>query len=158
MFDGSLTTIRAHERGADGEFNPTYRCLFPEPPPPGTVPACAEAGVMGALAGILGSMMALEAIREIVGFGESLVGRLVMVDARAMRFETLRYARDPANPLNGDTPIDHRFERTRGLSLIVRPCAGLTEHRHASGASRRAWRADRSPRDPERGSCPAARA
>ena len=91
-------------RTRDGEFNPTYRCLFPEPPPPGTVPACAEAGVMGALAGMLGSMMALEAIREIVGFGESLVGRLVMVDARAMRFETLRYARDPANPLNGDTP------------------------------------------------------
>src|SRR5438445_15798 len=104
MFDGSLTTIRAHERNEQGEFNPTYRCLFPEPPPAGTVPACAEAGVMGALAGILGSMMALEAIREIVGFGESLVGRLVMVDARAMRFETLRYARDPANPLNGDKP------------------------------------------------------
>ena len=105
QFDGSLTTIRAHEHGADGEFNPTYRCLFPEPPPPGTVPACAEAGVMGALAGMLGSMMALEAIREIVGFGDSLVGRLVMVDARAMRFETLRYARDPQNPLNGDTPL-----------------------------------------------------
>jgi adenylyltransferase/sulfurtransferase len=104
MFDGSLTTIRAHEKNAAGEFNPTYRCLFPEPPPPGTVPACAEAGVMGALAGVLGSMMALEAIREIVGFGEGLVGRLLMVDARAMRFETLRYARDPANPLNGDRP------------------------------------------------------
>src|SRR6266567_2244823 len=104
QFDGSLTTIRAHERGADGEFNPTYRCLFPEAPPPGTVPACAEAGVMGALAGMLGSMMALEAIREIIGFGDSLVGRLVMVDARAMRFETLRYVRDPANPLNGDRP------------------------------------------------------
>jgi adenylyltransferase/sulfurtransferase len=104
VFDGSLTTIRAHQRNADGEFNPTYRCLFPEAPPPGTVPACAEAGVMGALAGVLGSMMALEAIREIVGFGEGLVGRLLMVDARAMRFETLRYKRDPANPLNGDAP------------------------------------------------------
>src|SRR3954452_13774774 len=104
QFDGSLTTIRAHERGANGQFNPTYRCLFPEAPPPGTVPACAEAGVMGALAGMMGSMMALEAIREIVGFGEGLVGRLLMVDARAMRLETLRYARDPANPLNGDTP------------------------------------------------------
>ncbi|NVN88448.1 MAG: molybdopterin-synthase adenylyltransferase MoeB [Rhodopseudomonas sp.] len=102
QFDGSLTTIRAHEKNAAGEFNPTYRCLFPQAPPPGTVPACAEAGVMGALAGVLGSMMALEAIREIVGFGEGLVGRLLMVDARAMRFETLRYARDPANPLNGD--------------------------------------------------------
>ena len=105
MFDGSLTTIRAHEKNADGEFNPTYRCLFPEAPPPGTVPTCAEAGVMGALAGILGSMMALEAIREIVGFGEGLVGRLLMVDARAMRFETLRYKRDPTNPLNGDALV-----------------------------------------------------
>jgi adenylyltransferase/sulfurtransferase len=104
-FDGTLTTIRAHERASDGAPNPTYRCLFPEPPPAGTVPACAEAGVMGALAGMLGSMMALEAIREIVGFGESLVGRLVMVDARAMRFETLRYTRDQQNPLNGDTPV-----------------------------------------------------
>jgi len=104
QFDGSLTTIRAHEKNADGVFNPTYRCLFPEAPPPGTVPACAEAGVMGALAGLMGSMMALEAIREIVGFGEGLVGRLLMVDARAMRFETLRYARDPQNPLNGDAP------------------------------------------------------
>ena len=104
VFDASLTTIRAHEKNANGEFNPTYRCLFPEAPPPGTVPACAEAGVMGALAGVLGSMMALEAIREIVGFGEGLVGRLLMIDARAMRFETLRYARDPSNPLNGDHP------------------------------------------------------
>lgn len=101
-FDASLTTLRPFERNADGALNPTYRCLFPEPPPPGVVPACAEAGVMGALAGVLGSMMALEAIREIVGFGEGLVGRLLMIDARAMRFETLRYARDPANPLNGD--------------------------------------------------------
>ncbi len=104
-FDGSLTTIRAHEKNAEGQFNPTYRCLFPEPPPPGTVPACAEAGVMGALAGVLGSMMALEAIREIVGFGEGLVGRLLMVDARAMRFETLRYQRDPLNLLNGDALV-----------------------------------------------------
>jgi adenylyltransferase/sulfurtransferase len=103
-FDGTLTTIRAHERSADGKPNPTYRCLFPESPPPGTVPVCAEAGVLGALAGVIGSMMALEIIREIVGFGESLVGRLVMLDARAMRFETLRYAWDPANPLSGEHP------------------------------------------------------
>jgi molybdopterin-synthase adenylyltransferase len=103
-FDGTLTTIRAHERAADGRPNPTYRCLFPEPPPPGTVPACAEAGVLGALAGVLGSLAALEAIREIVGFGEGLVGRLLMVDARSLRFETLRYGWDPANPLSGEQP------------------------------------------------------
>jgi adenylyltransferase/sulfurtransferase len=103
-FDGTLTTIRAYERGKDGTPNPTYRCLFPEPPAPGTVPVCAEAGVLGALAGVIGSMAALEVIREIVGFGEGLVGRLVMVDARAMRFETLRYAWDRENPLSGEHP------------------------------------------------------
>jgi len=103
-FDGTLTTIRAHERGADGKPNPTYRSLFPEPPPPGTLPACAEAGILGALAGVIGSMAALEVIREIVGFGEGLVGRLIMLDARAMRFETLRYEWDPANPLSGEHP------------------------------------------------------
>jgi molybdopterin/thiamine biosynthesis adenylyltransferase len=102
-FDGTLTTIRAHERGKDGKPNPSYRCLFPEPPPPGAVPACAEAGILGALVGVLGSMMALEVMREIVGFGEGLVGRLLMVDARAMRFETLNYAWDEANPLSGRT-------------------------------------------------------
>src|SRR5580698_6604510 len=101
-FDATLTTIRAHERGKDGKPNPTYRCLFPEPPPPGSVPACEEAGVLGALAGVIGSLMALGIIREIVDFGESLVGRLVMIDARAMRFETLTYAWDPDNPLSGE--------------------------------------------------------
>ena len=103
-FDGTLTTIRAHELGPDGKPNPTYRCLFPEAPPPGTVPACSEAGILGALTGVLGSMMALEVIREIVGFGEGLVGRLLMVDARAMRFETVGYRWDPSNPLSGEHP------------------------------------------------------
>ena len=101
QFDGSLTTIRAHERGPDGRPNPTYRCLFPAPPPPGAVPTCAEAGVLGALAGVMGSLMAMEVIREIAGFGEGLVGRLLMVDARGMRFETMRYEWDEANPLSG---------------------------------------------------------
>ncbi len=100
-FDGSLTTIRAHETDAEGRPNPTYRCLFPEPPPAGSVPPCAEAGVLGALAGVMGSLMAMEVIRAIAGFGEPLVGRLLMVDARAMRFETLAYGWDPANPLSG---------------------------------------------------------
>ncbi|WP_230530308.1 HesA/MoeB/ThiF family protein [Microvirga roseola] len=101
QFDGSLTTIRAHETGPDGRPNPTYRCLFPSPPPPGAIPTCAEAGVLGALAGVMGSLMAMEVLREIVGFGESLVGRLLMVDARSMRFDTVRYGWDETNPLNG---------------------------------------------------------
>jgi adenylyltransferase/sulfurtransferase len=101
QFDGSLTTIRAHETGPDGRPNPTYRCLFPEPPPAGAVPTCAEAGILGALAGVMGSLMAMEVMREIVGFGTGLVGRLLMVDALAMRFETLRYSWDDQNPLSG---------------------------------------------------------
>ncbi|HEX4765096.1 MAG TPA: molybdopterin-synthase adenylyltransferase MoeB [Lichenihabitans sp.] len=100
-FDGSITTLRAHETGPDGAPNPTYRCLFPAPPPEGSVPTCAEAGVLGALTGLIGSLMALEAVREIVPFGEGLVGRLLLVDARSMRFETVRYGWDPDNPLNG---------------------------------------------------------
>lgn len=100
-FDATLTTLRPHEKDAEGRPNPTYRCLFPDAPPPGTVPSCQEAGILGALTGIVGSMMALEVIREITGFGEGLVGRLLMIDTRAMRFETVRYRWDPENPLNG---------------------------------------------------------
>lgn len=100
-FDGSLTTLRPFEAGVDGVSNPTYRCLFPEPPPAGTVPTCAQAGVLGALTGMVGTMMALQVIREITGFGEGLVGRLLLIDAFAMRFERLEYAWDPGNPLNG---------------------------------------------------------
>jgi adenylyltransferase/sulfurtransferase len=104
VFDGTLTTLRAHERNSSGVMNPSYRCLFPEPPPAGTVPACSEAGVLGVLTGVMGSLSALEVIREIVGFGEGLVGRLLMIDARAMRFETLNYSYDPENPLSGEKP------------------------------------------------------
>lgn len=101
-FDATLTTIKAHERSAAGKPNPTWRCLFPAAPPPGTVPACAEAGVLGALAGVMGSLMALEVIRCIVPFGRDLVGRLLMVDARDMRFDIMEYGWDPSNPLNGN--------------------------------------------------------
>jgi adenylyltransferase/sulfurtransferase len=104
VFDGTLTTLRPHEQNADGGKNPSYRCLFPDPPPPGTIPTCSVAGILGALAGVIGSLMALEVIREIVGFGEGLVGRLLMLDARSMRFETVTYAWDRNNPLTGDNP------------------------------------------------------
>jgi adenylyltransferase/sulfurtransferase len=103
-FDATLTTIRAHEKGPDGKPNPTYRCLFPEPPPEGTIPTCEQAGILGALAGVAGSLAALEVIRAIVGFGTPLVGRLLMFDAREMRFETLNYGWNPENPLSGETP------------------------------------------------------
>ena len=107
VFDATLTTIRAHEKGAGGDPNPSYRCLFPEPPPAGTIPTCSEAGILGALAGVAGSLAALEVIRVIVGFGEGLVGKLLMIDARSMRFETLGYIWDPDNPLSGEKPTIH---------------------------------------------------
>jgi adenylyltransferase/sulfurtransferase len=112
QFDGSLTTIRAHENGPDGKPNPSYRCLFPSPPPPGSIPTCAEAGILGALAGVMGSLMAMEVIREIVGFGDSLVGRLLMVDARSMRFDTVRYGWDEGNPLSGQFTESSRANRS----------------------------------------------
>lgn len=98
-FDGSITTIRPGER--DGRPNPTYRCLFPSAPPDGTVPTCAEAGILGVVTGLVGTMMAMEAIREIVGLGGGLVGKLLMIDALGPRFETIGYAWNPKNPLNG---------------------------------------------------------
>jgi molybdopterin-synthase adenylyltransferase len=101
QFDGSLTTLKPHLVRENGDPNPTYRCLFPEPPPDGLLPSCAEAGIVGALVGVIGSLQALEAIKEIVGVGQGLVGRLLLYDARDTRFETIEYRWDPANPLNG---------------------------------------------------------
>ncbi|BCG83894.1 thiamine biosynthesis protein ThiF [Mesorhizobium sp. 113-3-9] len=92
-FDGSVTVLKPFENGKDGKPNPGYRDLFPEAPPPGLVPSCAEAGVLGALTGVVGTLQAMEAIKLITGIGEPLVGRLLLYDALAARFETIRYAR-----------------------------------------------------------------
>jgi molybdopterin-synthase adenylyltransferase len=105
QFDGSITTLKPFEKGPDGKPNPTYRCLFPEPPPDGLLPTCAQAGILGALVGIVGSLQALEVIKAIVGIGEGLIGRLLLFDSRDMRFETIAYSWDPANPLNGRVPL-----------------------------------------------------
>lgn len=104
QFDGSITTLRPFEKSESGAPNPTYRCLFPKKPRDGLLPTCAEAGVLGALPGIIGAMQAMEAIKELTGAGEGLVGRLMMFDARAFRMETVRYRHSPKNPLNGETP------------------------------------------------------
>ncbi|RKX36142.1 MAG: molybdenum cofactor biosynthesis protein MoeB [Verrucomicrobia bacterium] len=84
---------------------PCYRCLFPAPPEPGTVPNCAEAGILGALCGVIGSLQAMEAIKSIVGIEPSLRGTLLVVDALEMQFQRLRIRSDPDCPLCSDTPI-----------------------------------------------------
>ena len=90
-FDGQVTVLNPYETGADGKPNPSYRDLFPEPPPEGLVPSCAEAGVLGVLTGVVGTLQAMEVIKLITGIGEPLVGRLLLYDALAARFDTIRY-------------------------------------------------------------------
>ncbi|MBI1238080.1 MAG: molybdopterin-synthase adenylyltransferase MoeB [Alphaproteobacteria bacterium] len=99
-FDGQLATFKAHERGPDGgQRFPCYRCLLPALPPPGTVPTCSEAGVIGALTGILGAWAALEVIKEILQIGESLAGRLILFDGLGGATRTVRLKPDPSCPL-----------------------------------------------------------
>ncbi len=96
IFDGQATVfIPGHG---------CYRCLFPTPPPPGMVPNCAEAGVLGALTGLVGSIQATEALKLILGVGESLKSRLLLIDALSMDFREVRMKRDPACPLCGEEP------------------------------------------------------
>ena len=90
-FDGQLTVLKPYESGAEGRPNPSYRDLYPEPPPPGLVPSCSEAGILGALTGVLGTLQALEVVKLITGIGDPLVGRLLLYDALAARFDTIRY-------------------------------------------------------------------
>jgi adenylyltransferase/sulfurtransferase len=97
-FDGQTTVFAPHLGG------PCYRCLFPEPPPPGEVPSCAEAGVLGVLPGIVGTMQATEAIKLILGIGDSLVGRLLHFDALKMKFREFSLRRDPRCPVCGEHP------------------------------------------------------
>ncbi len=92
-FDGSITVLKPYENNAEGKPNPSYRDLFPEPPPAGLVPSCAEAGVLGALTGVIGTLQAMETIKLIAGIGEPLIGRLLLYDALGARFDTVRYRR-----------------------------------------------------------------
>ena len=97
-FEGQLGTFKPH---ADPGRLPCYRCLHPAPPPPGLVPACSEAGVMGVVTGVLGTLQATEVLKEILGIGESLAGRLLLWDALAARMRTIRLPADPACPACG---------------------------------------------------------
>ncbi len=104
MFEGQVTVYQpaVPELGIEG--GPCYRCLYPDPPPPGEIPSCAEAGVLGILPGVIGTLQATEAIKLILGIGEPLVGRLLMYDALAQEFRVLQVQRDPNCPVCGDNP------------------------------------------------------
>lgn len=126
LVDGSIFMFEGQVTVFDGT-GPCYRCLYPDPPPPGEVPSCAEAGVMGVLPGIVGSMQAVEAIKLLVGFGDPLIGRMLMIDTADMTVRTLKVGKNPGCPLCGDMPsvtdlID--YEQFCGLpSLAADPAA-----------------------------------
>lgn len=92
-FHGAITVLKPYETGTSGKLNPGYRDLFPDKPPAGAIPTCSQVGVLGALVGLVGSLQAIEVIRQITPFGTPLIGKLLMIDALDMRFETIEYAR-----------------------------------------------------------------
>jgi molybdopterin/thiamine biosynthesis adenylyltransferase/rhodanese-related sulfurtransferase len=102
-FEGQCTVFAPHLGG------PCYRCMFPEPPPPGMVPSCAEGGVLGVLPGIIGVLQAIEAIKLIIGIGDPLIGRLVSFDALKLRFKEFKIRKDPRCPICGDHPSIHEL-------------------------------------------------
>ncbi|MBM3506575.1 MAG: molybdopterin-synthase adenylyltransferase MoeB [Alphaproteobacteria bacterium] len=116
QFDGQIAMFRAHKPGD----NPCYRCIYREPPPPGLAPSCAEAGILGALAGVVGSLQAVEVLKEIVGIGESLSGKLVIYDALNAAWRTVKVRRDAKCALCGPTPIIKNLSQ----SLIGHPQPG----------------------------------
>jgi molybdopterin-synthase adenylyltransferase len=113
QFDGQISTFKPHLTAPDGNPYPTYRCFIGELPARGSFPACEEAGVMGALPGIFGSMQAMEVIKEILGIGESLAGRILMYDSLWSRFFETKLAWNQDNPLSGRVPTITRLDPAR---------------------------------------------
>jgi molybdopterin/thiamine biosynthesis adenylyltransferase len=122
-FDGQLSTFKPHDGG------PCYRCLFPQPPPPGTVPSCQEAGVLGAVAGTIGILQANEALKEILGLGRSMAGRLFLFNALKPSFDEVKFQRNPQCPLCGENPtiqtlIDYPLACQKGSAPLQGPADG----------------------------------
>ena len=117
QFTGQLSVFKPHERDADGRPLPGYRDLLPEPPPPGAVPSCAEAGVIGALPGVMGSLQAMEVLKEILGLGRSLAGWLLLYDALDTEFTKVRLKWRPDNPLTGENPTIHDLSVHAGADM-----------------------------------------
>ncbi|MGH7180064.1 MAG: molybdopterin-synthase adenylyltransferase MoeB [Tepidisphaeraceae bacterium] len=121
-FEGMMTVLASHLNNPDvNERGPCYRCLYPQPPDPGTVPSCAEGGVLGVLPGIIGTLQANEVIKLILGTGRAAIGRLITFNALDMEFRTFKIRRDPACPVCGDhpsirAPID--YEQFCGVPIL----------------------------------------
>ena len=121
-FDGQMTIFAPHLKNPEtGEAGPCYRCMFPEPPDPGSVPSCAEGGVVGVLPGIIGTLQAIEVIKLIVGFGKPSIGKLTYFDAMDMEYRSFKVRRDPNCPICGNhptitAPID--YEQFCGMPIL----------------------------------------
>lgn len=113
QFDGQLAVFKAHIRPHGERAYPCYRCLYPEPPPPGSVPSCTEAGILGALTGVMGSLQALEVLKEILDLGDTMAGRLLIYDGLGTRMRIVRVRPEPDCALCGPSP------RILGLSSNV---------------------------------------
>src|SRR5436309_2761046 len=120
---GSIFRFEGQASVFDARVGPCYRCLFPEPPPPGVVPNCAEAGVLGVLPGVIGSIQATEAIKLLIGAGDTLVGRLLLYDALEMRFREMRLRKDPSCPICGENPSIRELVDYEELCGVKRPAA-----------------------------------
>ena len=121
-FDGMVTVFAPHLKNPEtGEKGPCYRCLYPEPPDPGSVPSCAEGGVIGVLPGVIGTMQAAEVVKLITGIGKPAIGKLMTYDALEPSFKTFKIRRDPTCPVCGDKPsifepID--YEQFCGMPIL----------------------------------------
>jgi adenylyltransferase/sulfurtransferase len=138
-FDGQASVFWA-------EHGPCYRCLYPEPPPPGMVPSCAEGGVLGVLCASIGSIQVTEAIKLLTGIGQPLLGRLMIYDALDMAYRTVKVRKDPNCAVCGEHPTvtelidydafcgavsEHASEAVRGSTISVRELAGMLDERAA---------------------------
>ena len=146
-FEGQLSVFKPHVH----EGGPCYRCLYPEPPPEGTVPTCSEAGVLGAVTGVMGTLQATEVLKEILGIGETLSGKLLIWDALATRFRTVRLRQDPHCALcspaatikdlsahrDAAAPCLCRLSRSASCCCPARMTARIT--RSSSPPARRRW-------------------
>lgn len=122
-FEGQ-STVFAYEGG------PCYRCLYPEPPPPGLVPSCAEGGVLGILPGVIGLIQATETVKLILGVGEPLVGRLMLYDALGMKFREMKLRKNPECPICGDHPTIHAlidYQQFCGMPNVEAPAAAVEQ-------------------------------